>query len=150
MNEIEQRIRAQAGPSVIALNPHIFKSKMPLPQALPEMSVKSGSRGATTDEQKLNGLERAWLAVLREAGYPYIGIQSVTLKLADGCRYTPDFFTRSTCGSFTAWETKGFFRDDAKVKIKVAARLFTFFRFLVVTRRKKRDGGGFDIHEVKP
>jgi len=104
---------------------------------MPEMSAKV-ERRATTDEAKLNRLETEWLAVLREAEYPWIGIQAVTLKLADRCRYTPDFMTLSDEGTITAWETKGaHFWDDAKVKLKVAARLFRFIRFVLVTQRDR-------------
>src|SRR5258708_1512548 len=76
---------------------------------------------ATTDEAKLNKLERDYLAHLRLQGKTWIGVQNITLKLGDDCRYTPDFWTLSV-DELTAWEVKGFFRDDAKVKLKVAAR----------------------------
>lgn len=63
----------------------------------------------TTDEAKLNGLERQWLGVLRERGFDWIGIQPLGLKLADNCRYHPDFVTLRD-GQLIAWETKGFMR----------------------------------------
>jgi hypothetical protein len=49
-------------------------------------------------------------------------------------------------GRFTIVEVKGFMRDDAQVKLKVAARLFRRFDFVLV----KKKGTGWDISEVKP
>lgn len=90
----------------------------------------------TTDEAKLNKMERQWLEVLRGRSFDWIGIQPFGLKLADNCRYHPDFVTLAN-GQLTAFETKGFMRDDALVKLKMAARLFPFIRFVLVTREKQ-------------
>ena len=91
----------------------------------------------TSDEAKLNKLEKSWLARMRLL-YPTenIGVQNITLKLADDCRYTPDFNAVDANGQIVFYECKGFFRDDAKVKIKVAARLFRWARFILVTKAK--------------
>lgn len=101
----------------------------------------------TTDEAKLNKTERAYLEWLRSTGlFQWIGVQNVTLKLGDDTRYTCDFFAMTYDGEMTGREVKGFFRDDAKVKIKVAARMFPWIKFSVV----KKDGSGWDHKEVKP
>ena len=73
----------------------------------------------------------------------WYGFEAVTLKLADGCRYTPDFCVVTLTGRIEFWEVKGFWRDDARVKIKVAAKLFPWARFVAVTKRRKQDGGGW-------
>jgi hypothetical protein len=52
--------------------------------------------------------------------------ERLTLKLADDTRYTPDFLVQDLDGSLRLEEVKGFWRDDAKVKIKVAAAQFPF------------------------
>lgn len=91
----------------------------------------------TTDEAKLNGLERQWLGVLRSVEHDWLGIQPIGLKLADNCRYHPDFVTLHD-GQLTAYEVKGFMRDDAAIKLKVAARNYPFIRFVLVTRVKKQ------------
>lgn len=39
-------------------------------------------------------------------------------------------------------EVKGFWRDDARAKIKIAADLYPF-RFIAVMKRRKKDGGGW-------
>lgn len=55
--------------------------------------------------------------------------ERVTLKLADDTRYTPDFYVLELDGSVSLTEVKGFMRDDALVKLKVAASQFPEFRF---------------------
>lgn len=101
--------------------------------------------GASTDESKLNKTEASFLAYLRHSSACWVGVQNITLKLADDCRYTPDFACISDA-KFTFYEVKGFWRDDAKVKIKVAARLFPMFKFVVVMK----DKGGWKFEDVKP
>ena len=106
----------------------------PLPP-VPHAEFKATTH-ASKDELKLNKLERRWLAELRLRNVACLGIQAVTLKLGDDCRYSPDF-TGIEHGVLTAWETKGpFFRDDAKVKLKVAARAHPYIRFVLVQYSK--------------
>lgn len=92
----------------------------------------------TTDQLKLNKTEKAYHEWLKLQGHPWIGVQCITLKLGDDCRYTPDFWVLDRHGQLIAREVKGFWRDDAKVKIKVAARMYPFIRFDVVTKLKDR------------
>ena len=91
----------------------------------------------TTDEDRLNKLEKSWLSILRKT-HPEqnIGIQSITLKLGDDSRYTPDFWTIDPNGQLIFWETKGWMRDDALVKLKTAARQFRWARFILVNKVK--------------
>lgn len=100
----------------------------------------------STDEANLNKLEASWLAILRARGYPWIGVQSITLKLANDTRYTPDFSSVGPNGEFIFWETKGFFRDDAKVKLKIAARQYSWAVFMLVEKKK----GQWIETEIKP
>src|ERR1035437_3171040 len=61
----------------------------------------------STDEAKLNKTERARLAHLRMLGLTPVGIQDITLKLGDDCRFTPDF--NYICGGqFYFEDVKGF------------------------------------------
>lgn len=126
-----------------AKNPHIYgdNTERPVDAALPQPIVPAIS----TDEQRLNKTERAWLRILRVQYSTVIHVQDITLKLADDCRYTPDFWFVDG-GQIMIHEVKGFFRDDAKVKIKVAARLFLAFNFFVVMKVK----GDWQITPVKP
>jgi len=71
--------------------------------------------------------------------------EALTLILGHDCRYTPDYLVVTTLGFLELHEVKGFHRDDAMVKLRVAARLFPWFRFLLVERE---GGGGFHREEV--
>jgi len=81
-----------------------------------------------------------------------IGSQNITLKLANGVRYTLDFNVTDRSGDALPefFEVKGFMRDDASVKLKVAAALYRQFIFYLVTKRAKKLGGGWDVQEVLP
>ena len=103
----------------------------------------------TTDVEKLNKTERRFYEwVQRRDGFLWIGVQNVTLKLADDTRYTPDFMGIRPNG-ITAWEVKGFMRDDALVKLKVAARQFPWIDFVLV-KANKANKGDWELTEVKP
>jgi len=60
-----------------------------------------------------------------------------TLKLAKDLRYTPDFMVIDTDGHIWFFETKGFWRDDARAKIKMAAEKFREYRFVAASWTKK-------------
>ena len=65
----------------------------------------------------------------------WFGYESIKLRLAKATTYTPDFVVVLPDGRVEFHEVKGFWRDDARVKIKVAAELFPWARFVVVTRK---------------
>ena len=62
--------------------------------------------------------------------------EALKLRLADKTFYTPDFIITYQ-HQIECHEVKGFWRDDARVKIKVAAALFPEFAFMAVTKRGK-------------
>lgn len=87
----------------------------------------------------MNGLEKSYAEYLffrKKAGdildYKF---EAIKLKLAPSTFYTPDFMIFTTDGFIEMHEIKGFWEDDARVKIKVAAEMFPF-RFLGVQRYK--------------
>ena len=97
----------------------------------------------------LNKTEAAYLEVLKE-DHPGAAVlsQSITLRLANGVRYTPDFVVAGgDVAGVCAHEVKGFMRDDAAVKLKVAASLYPWIRFFLVSRAK---GGMWHVQEVLP
>ncbi len=63
------------------------------------------------------------------------------------CTYTPDFFVILPCGLIEFHEVKGFWRDDALVKIKSAAKQNPWFRFVAVQKVAKKRGGGWSERE---
>jgi hypothetical protein len=100
----------------------------------------------------MNGLERAYgdlLNVRKAAGQvAEWWYEAVTLKLAPDCRYNPDFLVMLPDGSLEFHETKGFQREDSIVKLKAAAEKFPF-RFVLVQKQTKKQGGGWKIEEVR-
>ena len=64
--------------------------------------------------------------------------EPLKFRLAAGCFYTPDFEVVTADGLLQYHEVKGFWRDDARVKIKVAARLFRDRKFIAVQWKAKR------------
>ena len=72
--------------------------------------------------------------------------EGIKLRLADSTFYTPDFAVMQSDGQIELHEVKGFWADDARAKIKVAADLYPF-RFIAIKAKAKRDGGGWDVEE---
>ena len=88
---------------------------------------------------KLNSTETAYgdlLELRKRAGeVAWYAFEGVKLRLADRTFYTPDFAVMLTNGQMEMHEVKGFWEDDARVKIKVAASLFPF-QFVGVQKLK--------------
>lgn len=68
--------------------------------------------------------------------------EPIKLKLAANTTYTPDFMV-VTNDQIELHEVKGFWEDDARVKIKVAAQIFPEFLFVAVKKVK----GGWEREE---
>lgn len=78
----------------------------------------------------------AYLEILKRAGeIADYRFEAVKLRLADKTFYTPDFVVLAPDGVLEMHEVKGFWEEDARVKIKVAAAQFPF-RFVAITRDK--------------
>ncbi len=94
----------------------------------------------------MNKTEAAYDQVL--ADKQHVGLiqwyrfEGLKLRLADKTFYTPDFAVMAADGVMECHEVKGFWQEDAKAKIKIAASLYPF-RFLAVKVRLKKDGGGW-------
>lgn len=74
-------------------------------------------------------------ALLIEGKILWYDFEPFSLRIADGAKYTPDFAVLSVRG-LEFHEVKGFWREAARVRIKVAADRFPF-PFLAVTRDKR-------------
>lgn len=102
------------------------------------------ARAITRKDTGMNRLETAYwqhLLTLRAQGEILDCMwQPIKLNLSPGqaCTYTPDFMVVRLDGTLEFHETKGFWRDDALVKIKVAADKFPFV-FVAVQRKRKAD-----------
>jgi hypothetical protein len=78
-----------------------------------------------------------WLAGLQFGGAIVLRrYEAIKLRLAKRTWFTPDFMVMLMDGSVEFHEVKGFWEDDARVKMKVATETFPEFRFLAVTRKK--------------
>ena len=96
-------------------------------------------------------LQTAFLEELRRT-HPQATVleEAITLELANGCRYRPDAIVvhQDAKGlKIEAFEVKGFLRDDAGVKLKVAARSYPWITFYLTTRRTR--SGPWEIHRVE-
>lgn len=104
--------------------------------------IRQNSAGLNKTEQRF----KEWV----EANFPdrLLFTQAVTLRIANGCRYTPDFVSfHDNC--LAAYEIKGPHAwDDAIVKLKVAAAQFTFIHFTLVSW--SRADGVWRMEGVKP
>ena len=73
--------------------------------------------------------------------------EPLKLRLADNTFYSPDFAVMRIDRTIELHEIKGFWEDDARVKIKVAADRFPMFRFVALQKKSKKDGGGWSAEE---
>lgn len=72
--------------------------------------------------------------------------EGLKLRLADNTFFTPDFVVLNADSELECREVKGHWEDDARVKIKVAAALYPI-KFIAVTERPKKHGGGYSMEE---
>lgn len=99
---------------------------------------------------QMNKTEQAYAQHL--SGQQHAGLiqwhkfEGIKLRLADNTFYTPDFAVMSADGVMECHEVKGFWQDDARAKIKVAADLYPF-RFIAIKAKAKKDGGGWAVEE---
>ena len=99
---------------------------------------------------EMNKTEAAYnrsLELLQSAGeIAWFKFEGMKFRLADNCFYTPDFVVMKSDGVMEAHEVKGHWQDDARAKIKIAAAMYPF-RFIAVTVRAKKHGGGWQVEE---
>ena len=121
----------------------------------PTKRLRTG-RGIRPDNSVMNRLEAEYaghLANLKAAGEIYDWkFHAFTLKIADPpnakcATWSPDFAVWTNDMVLQFHDTKGFMEDHALVRIKVAASQFPHPVF-IVTKKAKKDGGGFEIKEL--
>lgn len=103
--------------------------------------MKSGERN------KLEAAYEQHLESRKQAGevlwYKFEGMK---FRLADNCFFTPDFAVLLANGEMEMHETKSYWMDGAKEKIRISAELYPF-RFVAVYAVPKKAGGGFSYEE---
>lgn len=115
---------------------------------VPEPPAKTGKEDPLDD---LNKTERAYYDhIINTMSFHALWVQQINLRLAKKTWYRPDFVMWTYRGEIRVMEVKGFMRDDAAVKVKMAAEIYRQFRFFVVTKKKLKDGGGWDYKAIEP
>jgi hypothetical protein len=83
-----------------------------------------------------------WLRA--DSGNVTVRFEPVKLRLAAATFYTPDFMVTRDDGEIVFHEVKGgWWEDDARVKIKVAAEMYPEFRFIAAVVKKR--GGKYEL-----
>ena len=78
------------------------------------------------------------------------GFERMKLRLADDVLYIPDYDAVLDDNTVEIHEVKGFLRDDARIKIYTAARMYPHFKFWLIKKRRQKDGGGFSAERIWP
>lgn len=99
------------------------------------MNKTEAAYGSLLEARRVAG-EVAW--------YLFEGLK---FRLADNTFYTPDFAVMLSGGQLEAHEVKGFWTDDARVKIKVAAERFPVRFIAVKAPRRKGDDWAREVFE---
>lgn len=106
------------------------------PQKSSEAVAVAKNGRARRQAGEMNGLEKryaAHLGVRQQVGEIQAWVfEPLKLKLAPATFYAPDFLVVLADGSVELHETKGHWEDDARVKIKCAARMFPWWQFVGV------------------
>lgn len=127
------RLPAEAHAQAPAAAPKALAAPGRVTKAADGMNKLERAYSVELENQRLAGLISSWK------------FEAMKLRLANRTTYSPDFFVVLPDGSMEQHETKGFMRDDAHVKLKVAASQFPMFTFRLV----KRKAGAWIIAEVK-
>jgi len=146
--------------STRAKNPALFGLALapfgPAPLFLPvaASAIVPEKRIRQKNGPKLNKTESAFMDHLRFYFEPkYIYAQAITLQLANGLRYTPDFVVMGHGAKSDlpphCFEVKGPHAwEDSLVKLKVAARTYPFFKFTLAWRKGRAEP--WQTQDVKP
>ncbi|MEY2875893.1 MAG: hypothetical protein RLZZ373_3264 [Pseudomonadota bacterium] len=96
---------------------------------------------------EMNKAETAYAEVLAgRSDVAWWKFEGVTLNIAPGVSYRPDFFVMLESGELQVHEVKGRWEDDAWRVFKVARDLYPFdFLAMMAKARPKRDGGGYSF-----
>lgn len=115
---------------------------------------KARGRTKRPEPGTMNGIEREYADMLdrrKRLGEVIAWVfEGLRVKLADNTHYTPDFYVLLADGSIELHEVKACnsdgsprYEDDARVKIKVAAREWWWYRFRGAYRLPKKLGGAW-------
>ena len=94
---------------------------------------------------QMNKTEMEYAELLKRTGIiAWYRFEGMKFRLADNTFYTPDFAVMRSDGRLEMHEVKGFWRDDARIKIKVAAEQYPI-QFVAVKKKTGKEGYGWKI-----
>ena len=112
-----------------------------------EKAVRVGQSQERRFRSKLEAAYAGYLHVLMLAGdIQFYKFEPLTLILGADCRLTPDFLVMTKDGTIELHEVKGFRREDAMIKLRVAARTFHWWPLILVERKR----GVWEQKEMRP
>lgn len=122
------------------------------PRSIVVTRTKATRKGAKLGEMNSIEAEYARLLDARKASGEILDwkYEAIRLRIAFGNKpawFKPDFWIVYADGSQHAHETKGWWRDAARVRIKVAAGVYSWIKFVGVRKLKKKDGGGWEFED---
>jgi hypothetical protein len=100
---------------------------------------------APKQKPQMNGTETQLHGMLLTRGFDKVEFEGLSLTLANGARYTPDFYCSKAvetvlgaCAHITTfYECKNnFIREASLVRLKVAARIYPEFIFILAQKKK--------------
>lgn len=103
--------------------------------------LKAGAMNKTEAQYQMHLASRLHIGEVQ-----WFKFEGIKLRLADNTFYTPDFAVMAADGVMELHEVKGFWLEDARVKIKIAADIYPF-RFIAVRAKPKKEGGGWAVED---
>lgn len=152
-----RRALSAAPAATVTARPPRKASSKPVAAVAPAVTPEKPAKTSTQRMQALgrlpagvmNKTEEAYAAHLEQLKYEgkvlWFKFEGIKLRLADKTFYTVDFFVMPASRELEAHEVKGFWTDDARVKIKVAADMYPIFKFTAIKKESKAKGGGWNV-----
>lgn len=126
----------------------------PVAESVKPIIRQSSKQPNKTEERFRLAYLEAWKATGEIAKFAF---EAITLKVANGCRYTPDWYVWPTMNTplengypmprFYEIKARKMIWDDAIVKLKVAAALYPEYEFYLCAYDRKT---GWTIERVLP
>jgi len=124
-----------------------FNARKAVNAAEAKKRVQALGRLKTGEMNKTESSYNQLLEQRKAAGeVSWFKFEGLKFRLADNTFYTPDFAVMLADGQLQAHEVKGFWEDDARAKIKIAADMYPL-QFIAVMPIPKKEGGGWKIEE---
>lgn len=126
----------------LKVGPGVWGKPVGLDTSLIRQRRRKGSKTQDAFAEFLKSTVRPGVEILEE---------KITVELANGVRFTPDFCLIGAGASahLTFYEVKGgYAREDAKIKLKIAARVFPSFAWFLAHRKGR--ASSWSISRVLP